>query len=321
MDGGGAGAEGTAVGEQPGRSHGMPVETRVVLRYLLGEVHVQRPPAASSPVGDRADLVVRHRPYRVHGRTDHHVVGPRHLLGSDQLVDPRRPAARVAVAVAHLHALRLLAEAAGEVAGVEQGDPDAGVARGTHQGEAHLVGLVVRRAVGLVVQVVELAHGGDAGREHLAVRRPGQGVVGVGVEPAGDLVHPVAPGPERPAPALRVAAERAVEGVAVAVRETGDRQACKVIGTGSTDLDPGEATALDLDQHVVLDRTVDVRTLQEVRGGVHPASSRRVVARASTPARQSAIGACSSGEWLTPAGLRTNSMAVGIPAAERIPAS
>jgi hypothetical protein len=53
---------------------------------------------------------------------------------------------------------------------------------------------------------------------------------------------------------------------------------------------------LDLDAHVVVHRAVDVRTLQQVRRRVvHPASSRNVVASASTPVRQSAMGACSSG--------------------------
>ena len=44
-------------------------------------------------------------------------------------------------------------------------------------------------------------------------------------------------------------------------------------------------------------------------------------ASAETPTRQSEISACSSGECETPVGLRTNSIAVGTPAADRIPAS
>jgi hypothetical protein len=46
-----------------------------------------------------------------------------------------------------------------------------------------------------------------------------------------------------------------------------------------------------------------------------------VSASALTPTRQSGSSACSAGECETPVGLRTNSIAVGIPAADRIPAS
>jgi len=72
------------------------------------------------------------------------------------------------------------------------------------------------------VEVVELPHARDAGREHLAVRRARQRVVGVGIEAPGDGVHLVAPGPERAPLALRASAEGAVERVAVAVGEAGE---------------------------------------------------------------------------------------------------
>ena len=45
------------------------------------------------------------------------------------------------------------------------------------------------------------------------------------------------------------------------------------------------------------------------------------MASAATPAWQSAGSACSAGEWETPVGLRTNSIALGTPADARIPAS
>ena len=67
-----------------------------------------------------------------------------------------------------------------------------------------------------VVQVVELAHAGHAGQRHLRERRPRQREVGVRVEPRGDGVHPLAPGPERAAAAVGAPPQRAVEGVAVA---------------------------------------------------------------------------------------------------------
>ena len=56
-----------------------------------------------------------------------------------------------------LHALGS-GRSASVVAGVEQADPQADVARGGDQRLAHRVRVVVRRAVRLVVEVVELAH-------------------------------------------------------------------------------------------------------------------------------------------------------------------
>ncbi len=130
----------------------------------------RRPTAASCSAGHGADGVDR--------RTDDRAVV------SGQLARPCcGPAVGVAVGVARLHALDRCPEPAGEVAGVEQRDPDAGLAGGLDQGAAHRVGVVVGRAVGLVVQVVELADGGDPGGRHLAVGGAGEREVGVGVEP------------------------------------------------------------------------------------------------------------------------------------------
>ena len=89
----------------------------------------------------------------------------------------------------------------------------------------HRVRVVVRRAVRLMVQVVELAHAGDAAGGHLAVGGQGQFEVGVGIEPPGDGVHLLAPGPERPTFPLGPPAQGAVERVAVTVREPRNRQA------------------------------------------------------------------------------------------------
>ena len=66
-------------------------------------------------------------------------------------------ALRVAVGEAPLGTDRRLADAAVQVAGVDQGDADAGVRRRGDQRTAHLVGVAVRRAARAVVEVVELA--------------------------------------------------------------------------------------------------------------------------------------------------------------------
>ena len=89
-----------------------------------------------------------------------------------------------------------------------------------------------------------------------------------------------------------------------------------------TKLDRGEPAGLDLDVHVLVDGPVDPGAFQQVRRHAgSPASSARTSRQADTPARQSSIPAVSSGEWETPVGLRTKSIAVGMPAADRMPAS
>ena len=66
---------------------------------------------------------------------------------------------------------------------------------------------------------------------------------------------------------------------------------------------------------------------QRIRGvppndvGAQPAGPRVTRASAATPARQSSRSACSAGECEIPVGLRTNTIAVGMPAPARIPAS
>src|SRR4051812_6773285 len=87
-------------------------------------------------------------------------------------------------------------------------------------------------------------------------------------------------------------------------------------------LDGGEPSTLDLDVHLIADGAVHPGAFEEVRRHAgSPASRRSVAASASTPARQSSMDAYSAGEWETPVGLRTKSIAVGMPAAERMPAS
>ena len=156
-------------------------------------------------------LVARHGPHRV----------DRRRAGAG----PLGPPLGGAVAVADLHALGRRTEAAAQVARVQQGHPDAGLLGGDLNGPPHRVRVVVRRPVGPVVQVVELPHARVAGRDHLAVRRAGQRAVRFRLEPARDVVHLLPPRPERPALPLGPAPERAVERVAVVVRQAGDREA------------------------------------------------------------------------------------------------
>ena len=110
--------------EQPGRRDAVRRQAGLVLGDLLGEVDVQRRPAA-----EHVQLVARHGPHRVdRGRA---------------VADALGPPLRGPVAVAQLDALGRGAEAAADVAGVEQRDPDAGLGGGRPQRVAHRRGLGV----------------------------------------------------------------------------------------------------------------------------------------------------------------------------------
>ena len=96
------------------------------------------------------------------------------------------------------------------------------VVSGGEERAPHLVRVVVRRAVGLVVQVVELAHSADPAGQHLGVRGARELEVEVRGQPRGEVVHLLAPGPEAARALLRAAAQRPVEGVRVRVRHGRD---------------------------------------------------------------------------------------------------
>ena len=230
----------------------------------------------------------------------------------------------VAVGVAPLHALGRLPEAGGQVAGVEQRDPQPGLAGRLDQGQAHRVGLVVRRPVGLVVQVVELADRGDAGRDHLAVGRPGR-ARGSRRGRAARRRRTSARARSRRCPTPRWVRPRRARWKAwlCALASPGTVSPGTRVASGASAAAASrtsrEAAVLHGHEHVVVDGAVDPGALEEVGG--HEASRWSVSARAATPARQSAVSACSAGEWEMPVGLRTNSIAVGMPASERIPAS
>ena len=90
-----------------------------------------------------------------------------------ECVDSLRPSVGVAVAEPQLGPVQRLVESACDVTGVEQSEPDAGLRGGVDQRGTHEVGIVVGSATGLVVHVVELTDGSDAGQCHLCIRRSG----------------------------------------------------------------------------------------------------------------------------------------------------
>ena len=135
-----------------------------------------------------------------------------------------------------------LGQPAGEVADVQQGEPDAGVGRRRHQRLAHRVRIGVRAAPMIMVQVVELPDDGHPGQHHLRVDRAREGEVAVRVEPGGDGVHLLPPGPEGAAVGVRTTPQGPVEGVAVGVREAGQGDPVEHLSSGAGS--PSVATAV-----------------------------------------------------------------------------
>ncbi len=73
------------------------------------------------------------------------------------------------------------------------------------------------RPAPIMMQVVELADAADAGQRHLRVHGGREREIAVRVEPVRDLVHPLAPRPERASGRLGDATQRPVERVRVGV--------------------------------------------------------------------------------------------------------
>ena len=218
VDGGEALRQRAGVGQQPGRRAAVRREALLVLLRLLGDVGVQRPPRR--PLRDGARRRRVDRAHAVDRRAD---ARGRALL---ERVHALGPGAGVGVAEAR--------DAAVQVARVEQRDADARVGGRRQHRAAHRVRVVVGRAVGRVVEVVELADAGDAGQRHLAERRAREREAAVGVERAGERVHLLAPGPERARLRVRAPAQRALERVRVGVGEARQRQPREAV-----DLDDG----------------------------------------------------------------------------------
>jgi hypothetical protein len=97
-------------------------------------------------------------------------------------------------------------EATRDVQHRQQGQADAGLARGVDQRARHCCRIGVGLSVGRVVQVVELADAAVARLEHLDVQLRRNRLQRIRVEAPGHPVHGLAPGPERVVRAVRVVA-------------------------------------------------------------------------------------------------------------------
>ena len=161
-------------------------------------------------------------------------------------LDPGLPVIDISIAEAGLYRIqRKMAgrgQPAGQIAGVQQCEPDAGLGGSLDQRLAHGIGIGVPAAVLIMVQIVELPHDGVSGLCHLDEHSSGEGEVGIGIEASGEGVHLLTPGPEAAAFSVRPAPEDAMEGVAVAVGETRKCHAAQDLLTGSRlDTDPERA--------------------------------------------------------------------------------
>ena len=199
---------------------------------------------------------------------------------------------------------------------VEQGQPDAGVARRGDHGIRH-------HGRRVAVQVVELADRRVPGEQQLGVERGGERVIGVGIERRGHRVHLLAPGPEVAALRVGAAAQRAVERVRVPVRDAGQGEAGqdgvarlrRPVDDRRDRRPPSSSTRTPARTDAVDERVLE----PEASSRGHPphdrGRARRPPPRRPTPRRAPRASA------RRPVGLRTNSIAVGTPASESTPAS
>ena len=115
------------------------------------------------------------------------------------------------------------------------GQPDAARPLRLEDRPGQLGRIGVLAAIGLVVQVMELADRGVAGLEHLDVDLRGDRAQLVRADPLDKPVHHLAPGPERclaSGEPLRAAGHRPLKGVAVHVGHAGQDHAGQALGVG-----------------------------------------------------------------------------------------
>ena len=192
------------------------------LARLLVRVDMADEPVRFGVARDLAQPVRRHRPHAVGGDPDR-------MAGQPQRVDAREVVLDRGVAEARVPA-----------AVIGRGQQDDGQSRSrAGDGERHRVRLLVRRAVGLVVDVVELADGAVAGGGHLGVDAAGHLAHRVRVERLGQPVHLLAPAPEvvvRPLAALADAPQVALERVRVHVGHRRDPHCASSCAAASSPL-------------------------------------------------------------------------------------
>ena len=254
----------------------------VHLAALLVRVHVSHEPLAVGIPGDGLQPRGRHGTDAVRGDTDMDSAPPGRPFA--QRVDALQERLDAGVAEASLPRRgREVAAvpAAAVVGGGQQHDLEPLLGGGLGEGESHRVRVVVGRAVGPVVHVVELADGAVARGGHL------------GVGATGDLAH-----------------RRRVEGG----REPEHRVAPRPEVVGAV---RGRRRPFPRAAQVALERVrVRVGYRRDLSEAGHaPVSSSSAATSTSAAAAASSSSTCSSGAWLMPVSLRTST----IPAGRRSP--
>ncbi len=169
-------------------------EARLDLRGLLGDVHVQRQGVGKREAPDVREPIGRDRANTVRRYPDPHVVV--RCVARDQCLDVGETSLELVVEEAQLRAGRRTTRSVASVDDAQEGDPEAGVLGGTDHGIAHDRTVCVRRSIRLVVHVVELADGQNAGSRELAVREKRDLVDRFGRERRRNAVHRFPPTPK-----------------------------------------------------------------------------------------------------------------------------
>ena len=174
---------------------------------------------------ERLELVRRHRAQRM--RRDAKAGARQPVDVSAARLHQRGEAVEIGEKARLPAARRPSAAAAMGIEARQQRQADAGRRGGGDDARRGLGGIGVARAVGRIVQVVELADRGEARFQHLDVGQRRDRLDVVGGHPRQEAVHHLAPGPEavvlRTMP-LGEAGHGALEGMAVHVRHAGQRR-------------------------------------------------------------------------------------------------
>ena len=214
-------SEHAMIGEQLDRAPTRLGDAGVDLAGLLGDVHVQRQLVATGVLGDGREPRRRNGANAVRRDAHAHVWIVR--VPSAQRIDVGERDVARGIGEAALRPLGRSTRASAVIHGAQERDAQTFVLGRSDHRVGHHRAIVVRRAVRLVVQVVELAHRQRPGLSQLAVGDARDRVHLLGRHRLGQRVHRRAPRPEivgsvRPR-ALRLPTHRALESVRVRRRE------------------------------------------------------------------------------------------------------
>ncbi len=226
------GAERARLGQEADRAPPVLGPAGLHLAGLLGHVHVERQAARARRPGQRREPLRRAGADAVRRDAEAHqrVV----LDRGGEVVEGREVGVGRRLHEAPLRRVRRAAGPVPRVGRPQEHQPQADVSGGPDHPQRQLGRVRVGPAVGVAVQVVELARAGDAGPGQLEEGEARHRLEQVWVEPPGRGVHGGPPGPEVAPPRARgggvvrgrrarlgPSAQRSLEGVAVGGDEAG----------------------------------------------------------------------------------------------------